>query len=251
MGIVPLYLDWQFWTAIVALLAVVLSQLPPLHLLIKPRRLEVEVYSRALVTHFVGSPNISLVLSIRNTGGRELRVKSMEMQILRDGKLATTLPAQGYFETPSAQTAVLFVPFGIRPNENWTHSVNFFSLFDRHTEKNFREKKAILQDDIAKKLQIRPQGNSDLVVADPDHVQPFMDLFHAFFVWRPGEYVITLSVKAEPPSASVAKMYRFTLFESDTAEMTEYTEGYKYGAGINYSSDRNRGVQALLSDHSG
>jgi len=36
----PAYLDWKFWSAIVALLALVLSQLPPLHLWFRPRRLE-------------------------------------------------------------------------------------------------------------------------------------------------------------------------------------------------------------------
>ena len=96
----PFYFDWTFWAAAWALVAIVLSQLPPLHLLIRPKRLDVEVHSRIGITHKVGNPNASVVVSIRNTGGRELRVRGLSLDISRDGKPLLGLPAQNYFETP-------------------------------------------------------------------------------------------------------------------------------------------------------
>ena len=39
------YLDWQFWAAAVAALALVLSQLPPIHLLVRRAKLGMELYS--------------------------------------------------------------------------------------------------------------------------------------------------------------------------------------------------------------
>lgn len=67
-----------------ALVAIVLSQLPPLRILLRPKRLEVEVHSRILVTHMVGNPNASVVISIRNTGGRQLRVRALRLVVARD-----------------------------------------------------------------------------------------------------------------------------------------------------------------------
>ena len=48
----PLYLDWTFWAALLSLVAIILSQLPPVHLLVRPKRLEVEVHSRIRVSHW-------------------------------------------------------------------------------------------------------------------------------------------------------------------------------------------------------
>ena len=89
-----------------SLIAIALSQLPPVHLLLRPKRLEVEVHSRVRVTHMVGNPNASVVVSVRNTGGRPLRIRALRLQIVRDGKPLVTLPGINYFETPSSNTPV-------------------------------------------------------------------------------------------------------------------------------------------------
>lgn len=68
--LIPFYLDWTFWAAALALVAIVLSQLSPLHLLLRPKRLDVEVLSRIGAAHMVESPNASVVVSTCNTGGR-------------------------------------------------------------------------------------------------------------------------------------------------------------------------------------
>lgn len=161
------------------------------------------------------------------------------------------LPAQGYFETPSAQTSVLFVPFTIKPGEHWTHSVNFVSLFDRQTEKMVRERASTLQSDIQGKLEIRSETDKRLVIAEQKNVAPFLELFKAFFVWYPGEYVADLAVVAEPGSSSYSRKYRFTLYESDTAELKRHIEDYKYGAGINYAWERHAGIQVPINEHVG
>ena len=117
----PFYLDWQFWAAVVAVLALVLSQLPPVRLWFRPKRLEVEVHSRIQVTHKVGNPNVGIYVSVRNTGGRELRIRSLQISLTRDNAPLAVLSAQNYFESPSSQSSVLFVPFSLKPGETWAH----------------------------------------------------------------------------------------------------------------------------------
>ena len=249
IDVTPFYLDWTFWAAFLALLAIVLSQLPPLHLLLRPQRLDVEVHSRIGITHKVGNPNANVVVSIRNTGGRELRIRNLSLEVSRDGRPLAILPAQNYFETPSSQSSVLFVPFALKPGETWAHNVVFLNLFDRLTEKQFRENLSILSFDIRKKLSARSGSDHNAVIADRVFVQPFFDMFEKLFVWLPGEYVFELTVNAEPGSASYSKKYRFTLFESDTSDLRKHREDYQFGGGLAYDIEKHVGVYIPLTEH--
>ena len=245
----PFYFDWTFWAAAWALVAIVLSQLPPLHLLIRPKRLDVEVHSRIGITHKVGNPNASVVVSIRNTGGRELRVRGLSLDISRDGKPLLGLPAQNYFETPSSKSAVLFVPFSLKPGETWAHSVAFLDLFDRLTEKQFRENLSALESDIRRKIRARADDDKQAVLGEQKLVQPFIQMFEKLFVWFPDEYLAELKVNAEPGSASYSKKYRFTLYESDTADLRQHLDGYPFGGGLTYDTERHSGVNIPLTEH--
>jgi hypothetical protein len=247
----PFYLDWQFWSAVVAIAALVLSQLPPVHLWFRPRRVEVEVHSRIQVTHKVGNPNVGMFVSVRNTGGRELRVRGLKVSLTRDGKAIGVYPALNYFESPSSQSPVLFVPFTVKPGETWAHATNFLNLFDRATEKLYRESESRLAADIRRKLDARPEQDKQAVVAEPELVAPFIDLFDQLFIWQPGEYVAELVVDVEPGSASFKQSYRFTLYESDTTELRGHTQDYKFGGGLSYNVDRHVGVFVPISRHGG
>lgn len=245
----PFYLDWTFWAAALALVAIVLSQLPPLHLLLRPKRLDVEVHSRIGVTHMVGNPNASVVVSIRNTGGRELRVRGLSLDVMRDGKPLAVLPAQNYFETPSSSSSILFVPLSLKPGETWAHSVLFLNVFDRLTEKQFRENLSALESDIRYKLRARAKDDENLVLANNALVEPFHRMFERLFVWLPGEYVCVLKVNAEPGSASYIKKYRFTLYESDTADLRQHCDDYRHGGGLAYTTERHGNIYIPLTEH--
>lgn len=66
---IPLYLDWSFLAVVVAAIAIVLSQLPPVHLWFRSARLDIEPYSRIHITHRVGNPNIQLHLILAMLAG--------------------------------------------------------------------------------------------------------------------------------------------------------------------------------------
>jgi hypothetical protein len=245
----PFYLDWTFWAAALALIAIVLSQLPPLHLLLRPKRLDVEVHSRIGVTHKVGNPNAHLVVSIRNTGGRELRVRSLFLDISRDGKPLMALPGQNYFETTSSNSSVLFVPFSLKPGETWAHGVSFLNVFDRLTEKQFRENVSALETNIRLKLRERKENDHIPVMAEAAFVLPFIQMYERLFVWQPGEYVMELKVNAQPGSASYSKKYRFTMFESDSSDLRVHLEDYPFGGGLSYNLEKHSGIYIPLTEH--
>jgi hypothetical protein len=243
----PIYLDWQFWSAVVAGLALILTQLPPVNLWFRPSRLEVEVHSRVQLTHKVGNPNLGMYLGIRNVGGRELRVRTITVSLAREGQALGTYPVLNYFETSSSTSAVLFVPFTLRPSESWAHFANFLRLFDRNTEKLYREMESALRLDIRQKLADRPEHEKAPVVADEQNVLPFMQMFNKLFVWLPGEYTLDLKIDVESGKTVYGKSYRFTLYESESEELRSHTEDYKHGGGLAYVDDRHVGVFVPLS----
>lgn len=250
-AIIPFYQDWMFWSFIVSGIAVVLSQSPPIRILIRPKRLDVEVHNMVNVTHKAGNPNFGIHVSLGNSGGRNLRIKGLRINIQKDGKDLVSLPAVNYFETATDKTSVLFVPFTLKPEEYWSHSVNFLNSFDRATDKKFRESATSLKLDIQKKLRDRPEDDKNDVKGDEALIKPFTDLFNKLFIWEPGEYIFELVVDSLPYSSAFRKMFRFTLFESDTRELKEHIKDYPFGGGIVYTVDSHTGLFVSITEHNG
>jgi hypothetical protein len=180
-----------------------------------------------------------------------LRVRSLRLDISRDGKPIASLPAMNYYQGPTDQVSALFTPFSLKPREDWSHNTGFLNFFDRATEKLYRESANHLHTDIQTKLAALPEPRKEPVKAQPDLVLPFRSIFDRLFIWEPGEYTVSLVVKAEPGSASYAKRYRFTLYESDTAELRKHVEDYQIGGGIDFNIDRHVGVFVPISEHVG
>lgn len=244
---VPFYLDWKFWSVAVAVIALILSQLPPIHILLRRAKLDVEAYSRMHLTHKVGNPNAQLHLIISNPGGRELRIKGIELRLRRGTEDEFVLPAQTYLQSPGDKETVLLTSFKLKPKEEWAHIVNFLNFFSRQDEKSYRQLEANLRQELLAKREALVDKNI-IVTADDENVQPLIKFFESKFRWLPGEYELTLQVQVEPERASLSRRYRITLFESDSKELTDYRDDYKYGFGVCLDSQRHVGVIVPLTE---
>jgi hypothetical protein len=242
----PFYFDWTFWSFVVAAIAVVLSQIPPILSLVRPRRLKVEVHDRVQIAHYIGNPMIGIVVTIDNAGGRNLRIRRLTMELWRDGNSLGTMTIQGYFETASAQSTVLFVPFSLKASDTWSHGASFYKGLDRQTDKRLRESIQALNANLAPKKNMFVLAPGAPPEAEPTVVAPILTLFNTLFIWQPGEYVFSLTVETEPSSASYKKKYRFTLYESETAELRKYADEYKYGVLAGQSQP---GVFVPITEH--
>ena len=232
--VTPLYADWSFWAVLIAFVAVVLSQIPPVHLMLKRAKLDVELHSRVNLTHMVGNPNIRAHLIINNIGGRVIKVKTITVKIKRDSIDVGNYQSQTYWQDPNDSDSVLFTQFLIKPSNEWTHVVNFVNYFDRENEKKFRLLEAQLKADIFEQ-RASFTDKEQIANAKQELVDPLIKLFDKNFIWLPGQYTIELQVETNFKRANITKKYRFTLVESDSEELTKYTEDYKTGEGILYS----------------
>lgn len=240
--------DWQFWSAIAAFLALLLTQLPPIKHWFKSDNLIISIHSNLQVTHKIGNPNLGTYLTIENTGGRSLQVKDISLSIYRDENLIGQYPARSYFETPTSNIPIMLIPFKLAADESWGHSTMFLNNFDRATNQRVRNSESALRTDIRHKLNLRPENDNNPVVAEQELVDPFIQLFNQLFVWEPGEYRAVLNIRVDRGERTFSSSsYRFTLFESESQELRSHTEDYKFGGGLSYNVDRHIGIFVPLT----
>lgn len=151
----------------------------------------------------------------------------MFLEFERNGNHVFTLPAQTYLQEQSDKNAVLFTPFVLRAEEDWSHIVNFLNLFGRDDEKRYRDMASTLRQDIIEKRNRQPDV---LAQADEQNVKPLKDFFQENFNWNSGEYQLTVVVKGD--KAEARRTYRFTIFESESDELRKQVDEYKYGARV-------------------
>ena len=239
------YQNWEFWTALVALLALVLSQLPPLHQLLRKPKLVLEAYSRLVLAQKVGNPNAQLHLILGNEGGRAARVRRIELQVTRDGTHAAVLRGENYLADLDREGTRLLTTFTVGPDHEWAHTVNFIRDVTREEVKEYRDAELALKSSIFELRRADPD-TKELIEASPATVAPFAAMFERRFVWKPGEYQITISVIAEPASAGVSRRYRFTVFESESLELRQAADDLRFGDGVYWDSGKHAGVTFQL-----
>lgn len=244
---IPLYLNCSFWAVVIAALALLLSQLPPIHMLLKRAKLDMELYSRIHITHKVGNPNLQLHLILNNIGGKVIKIREISATIKRNGKQIAILPAQNYLQNPNDKTTILLTSFFLKPKEEWAHIVNFLDYFSRSEEKEYRSAESNLKKNIFEKQKL-PESKDVLVEVDSKYLPPFMKMFNDKFLWNADEYEIQVSVKAKPEKANIQKNYRFTLFESYVEELSKYKDDFKYGDGIYWDSGNHPGVIVQITE---
>ncbi|MHC6218648.1 hypothetical protein ACVQEN_15565 [Stenotrophomonas acidaminiphila] len=230
----PWYKDWQFWAIIPAVLAIILSQIPPVRMIFRRSRLTMQVHQIAMVNHFVGLPIVQVYVTIKNKGGKAAHVKGISINVLRDGGSVFRATGETYFESTAAKDSVLFVPFDLEPEQRWSHLLNFGALLDRHEQRRFEGEKRALQIDISDKLEQRKHENPEnieVVKAEDAVVSPLLQRFDRYFVWSAGEYTMNLLVAVEDGQAC-EQSYRFTIFEGDEAELKSHVDSYATGSGV-------------------
>ncbi len=246
--VAPFYLNWSFWAVIVSFLAIVLSQLPPIHVLLRPKSLQTEVHNRAHLTHKVGNPNIGMFVKITNTGGRAVRVQRLKISLLRGSKPIASIPAKAYVSLQEKPSPIIFLPFTLKPEAEWAYRVNFYSDFERSTDITFRKSASALDEEIGRLLGERSESDKAAVRASDVFLEPFNAMFNQLFIWKPGEYTLKLIIETSPHVPQDGKEYRFTIYESDTEMLKKEIEDYPTGCGITFNNyDRHPGLSIELS----
>ncbi|WP_351008814.1 hypothetical protein [Shewanella sp. S1-58-MNA-CIBAN-0166] len=245
---IPFYLDWQFWSAVAAVAALVLSQLPPVKLLFKKGVLTIEKHGTIFIHHTIGSPNINLFVILKNIGGSSISVHSIDMNIIRKSSTSFLLKGRGYANNPSDYNFVMLTPFEIEPNQTWAHTISFVDLWNRAEQKEYKAIYSNIRDTITEKNRVDP-GYTKRHEADESDYIKICNFFEKNYKWIDGEYDAEILVKDKENNVIAKDKVKFTLFESESDELRLWVEDYKYGNSIHLPvSQKQYGVWVDLSD---
>lgn len=228
------YLDWQFWAAVAAFLAIILSQLPPIRLWFKRGKLEINKSPRILVHHNVGTPNINMFLSIENIGGSVIRIGSIKLKLSRDGTELPLMTGSEYYDKPDSQRPTMFTAFDIKPEQTWEHTVNFHEIWNRAQQQKHRLQCSKMREVITEKQRVTPQPNTEPHTADEKDIEAVHARFEKNNQWYTGEFKCTVYVYDTHGNELKTDEFKFTLFESEEAEFRTALDDYKYGNGVCY-----------------
>jgi hypothetical protein len=236
MATVPFFRDWTFWLWVVALVSLVSSLGPQILKRLKGPKLSLDLHDRIQITHAVGNPNVSIFVMLRNVGSQPLRIRALKLKVMPREGAAFNVSAKGYLDKFTDSTQSFFAPFTLQPADDWHHLVQFFTAFSRADEQEFRKIVGANRDSILakRKLLEHPEDTRQIVDADPSTVPPLVEFFRRKFIWNPGEYEFSLTAETEPARIAVTRVFRITLFETDSESLKRYVDDYKTGLGVWY-----------------
>jgi hypothetical protein len=236
--------NWSFWAVVVALISVLLSQIPPIHEILKGAKLDLDIYHRITITHKIGNPNLQVYLLLSNVGGQTVKVVGINAIISRSESDEINLPAQNYYQKKNDQDTVIFTRFNLDPSEEWGHITNFLKFFDREDEKAYLKMENDLRADyrIYKENSKTSGDNTEIYEHPKKLVKPVFQFYDKNYFWKAGEYLMSINIITDKQSANITKNFRFTIFESHEETLNSIKDYYKYGGSLYWNPDVNNTI---------
>jgi hypothetical protein len=229
--------DPGVWSAVVALLALVLSQLPPIRELLTPSRVRLSLPDRVMLTHFLGNIHIMSLVTVENLGSRKQTVARLEGLLIGSTGDSRHLPAQQYVfrsQPISGQPMpeLLMAGIHLKRDEVWSESVRFFSPPSEEEEDRINDLVGRMEKSIRGQIQQAPPGRQTPFEAEPSIVADAMTMFKDKFRLPKGNYTFLLAAISESGEILDVQGSELTIYESAIQTLRNATEDYKFGGGI-------------------
>lgn len=233
--------DPGLWSALIALLALVLSQLPPVKQMLKRRALQIVVPEYIALYHFLGNLNLMGFISLFNTGGKGLTVAKIDAVVSTDDTRWHVPGATYVSREPSASGGQSRLEFfvgwnALKPGEHWSQTVHFFRAWTVQEEEDAAEIVGKIRTDINAKLAQRAPAAQGLVEADESLVKEAKALVDQRFKLVKGNYRLVIAALSEKDELLSLQGFEFTLFDNHIKTLRSIVDDYKFGAGIYFPS---------------
>ncbi|MBI3302666.1 MAG: hypothetical protein HYZ72_11430 [Deltaproteobacteria bacterium] len=226
------------WSVMVAALAVVLSQLPPVREMVKGRRIRIVIPEQFMLYHYLGNVQINLFLVMQNIGGKAVSIAKIDCIITDGGNSRWDLPAHSYYsrlppnQPGQSPPELLLGWIPLKPGEHWSETLHCFKFWSTPEERRANEITAKIRNNIVtKRLQLPA---AQFAEADAELITEAKDFFRTKFNLSEGNYQLVVAALAESDQVLDVRGCEFTLFESSIRALQAMTEEYKYGAGVYY-----------------
>lgn len=231
----------------------VLSQIPPLRVIIRSPKIRIVGIDQFTLYHYFGNVGLNLFLSIHNAGIKSVSISKIDCVIKNDEGLLLHLPAQMYYSRQFSNQHNQPVPqyflgiISLKPDETWSETVNCFSLWSQEEEKRINDITSKIRENIEAKKQFsyimskvdindyEAKQNIDLnswTKSEKDIDSEVKNFFENKFSLKADNYHLLIAVISESNEILAISGYNFNLYEDQIQILRRCTERYKSGVGI-------------------
>lgn len=211
-----------FLSVIIAFLALIFSQLPPLLNLVKGQKIQILIPSYCILYHHLGRLRIEIFLSIQNIGGKSVTISKIE-GILKSKDLMR-IPAMSYYPSQSNLQELLIGWISLKPKEQWAETTRFFNMFSEE-EEDFMFKARDY-------IESQSGQQTDQVELNENTVIKAKKICKDNFKLKPGDYKFFLITTTDSGKSFVSGC-KFSLSKNCIHKLKN-TDDYIYGYGIVY-----------------
>lgn len=239
--------DWNIIIAITSVLALILSQLPPVFSS-KRSKLKFEIYNSVSIFHNIGYPTLSFPIKISNIGGRNIYINDIKAKIYRNDKLLTTLPCHTFSLSSDMSKYALLSTINLKRSKEWDYVVHLNNFPNNSDDVAIRTARSKIKKSLHKypnQMNSMYHMNNNLSqrpTIPEETLKPLYDIFEREFIWMPGDYTLDVFIETSNKKTDISKKYQFSLFDIDTEVLSSVKDDYKYGDVILWNSNKHTPV---------
>ncbi len=244
------YKQTSVWGVVISVIALALTQLPPVGTWITRTKIEVELSKRVGLGNAIGIPGYQIFLNLKNGSNRTVDVAKFHLNLTYPTGARKRIEAQTYVKAISGQNFPQEFPMtaiSIGVGTNWSEMVSFYPAFSPSDDEELGTHRLRISQSIFSKAQGQPQQFAQLVAADSQVVDPAIKFFTRKFDLEKGTYKVVLEAVVNGSSVTL-KEFTFTLYDYHIETLRSQVQDYKFGAGIYFPILPPKQVWALLNE---
>jgi len=216
-------MDVVAWVSVfsvfIALVALVLSQLPPLKYLLRKRQIIITTPDFFKLNHAWGNATIWMFLAIHNRGGRDVTIARIHCLMTNSDEFHLDLPSQTYMAGGTQELQLGWI--SLKPEEHWSETVGFWKVWSEAEERKANQ--------ILSKIRTNMRSQQPSPTVEAEALAEARSVFENKFKLDEGSYQLFISALSESGEVITVRGFDFTLFESDIQNLRALIDHYKTG----------------------
>jgi hypothetical protein len=230
------YKSTSVWAVVISIVAMVLSQLPPIVTWIPDPNIKVEHADRILIRNDIGIIAHDLSVELRNVGNTDIQITEMRLDVTHPDGKKVSFNAERFLNTSTGSNPVsssissIFIP----RNRTWSEAVFFHRLTSTEDDERYIKIRSNIHQNMIANQQTKrkDQDYSTIIPADDEVVKTALNFFNKNFNLEKGPYKTLLKIYVNGKKEPFEYNSKFTLYDHHLDLIQSQTHDYKYGIGI-------------------
>jgi hypothetical protein len=232
------YKSSSFWSISIAVIALILTQLPPIIQWSPKIDLAIQHDNSIGVNNAIGIIGHNLTIELSNAGNRTLNIERIELEVSAPNGTKRILSAESFSPSSANGGQVINLPVNsikLKPQESATGFVFFNQIISPNVEEKYNEIRLSISQSIFDRQQeiewgaLNPRAS---IEASDELVDLAIEFFDEHYDLEKGLHKVALLVHTQEREEPFTVLLEYTTYGFHIETVRSQTVDYKYGAGI-------------------